>query len=156
MATTRSRSRSRAWWLALLLLLPAIPAGAADEDVISATVERFFGAWNRHDGKAMAELFDEDSDYGDPSGKIAKGRREVEKAFITDQNERMVATIVTRETFDPRPIGQGLASVDSDFMLQGELDGGKQLSAGRQRAFFILRKKAGAWVILSLRRWPLK
>src|SRR5262245_39048085 len=67
----------------LLLYLAAVPAfgQGADEKDIRAIGSQLQQAWNKTDAKMLADLFLTDGDYVSSTGRTARGRAEVEKAF---------------------------------------------------------------------------
>ena len=73
--------------LAALTMIAATSSLAADdkprteEMAIRQRTQAFGEAWNRHDGKALAAFFTDDGDLIDPSGRLARGRDQVEKFF---------------------------------------------------------------------------
>lgn len=68
--------------LTLSVTLPATTsADTSDEEAIRARAMQFPDAWNKHDAKAMVELWADDGDFVDPFGQAAQGKDAVEKLF---------------------------------------------------------------------------
>ena len=67
----------------MLLYLSAVPAFSQSEDErdIRAIGSQLQQAWNKADAKMLADLFLTDGDYVSSTGRTARGRAEVEKAF---------------------------------------------------------------------------
>jgi uncharacterized protein (TIGR02246 family) len=55
----------------------ATEAHSADKNAIQAILEAFVVAWNKHDMKAMSELFSEDSDFVVVTAQHLRGRQEI-------------------------------------------------------------------------------
>ena len=74
----------RVFILTALALLASVPilASPAIEAEIKARADEFAAAWNKHDTKAMADMWSTDGDLINPYGRVAKGRAEVEKLFL--------------------------------------------------------------------------
>jgi hypothetical protein len=51
-------------------LLVMAQTAETDEAAIRAVMDRFMGAWNRHDAKAFAAVFSEDADFTDWRGEF--------------------------------------------------------------------------------------
>lgn len=64
--------------VAVLGSVQAQQAGQEDQEAIRRVIAAFPDAWNRHDMKAVAQLFAEDADFVVVTGKLLGGRREIE------------------------------------------------------------------------------
>ena len=76
--------------------LAQAPASAADEKDIRSIGTQIQDAWNKADARMLADLWLTDGDYISSTGRTARGRAEVEKAFSLDDQLRNVNGIMDR------------------------------------------------------------
>ena len=74
--------RTTLFLVTCMAFLAACPAGAAethsaDRRAIQAILDAFTVAWNKHDMKAMSELFREDADFVVVTAQHLRGRQEI-------------------------------------------------------------------------------
>jgi ketosteroid isomerase-like protein len=62
----------------LPLTLRCQTKGEIDPQAVTAVIDRFMDAWNRHDAKAFAAVFSEDADFTNWRGEGASGRSKIE------------------------------------------------------------------------------
>jgi uncharacterized protein (TIGR02246 family) len=65
---------------------PQLQGTPQDEQAIRTATREFVAAWNRNDVSALAACFATDGDLIDPSGRIGRGRGEVERILKEEQN----------------------------------------------------------------------
>lgn len=143
--------------LALVLSLSAARASAqvgtaADEKDLRSISAQIQEAWNRADAKMMGDLFLTDGDYVSSTGRTARGRAEVEKAFAQQwsgvyKGTRIVPTVTT-----VRFVRRDVAIVDGGFEVTGMRDAaGKVLSTRSGLSTIVAARKGDRWYIAALR-----
>jgi hypothetical protein len=65
---------------------------AADEKDVRAIAAQFREAWNKSDGRMLADLFLTDGDYVSSTGRTARGRAEVDVTGMRDGSGRTLGT----------------------------------------------------------------
>src|ERR1022692_4288501 len=93
-----------------------------DQQEITAVVDQFMDAWNRHDAKAFAAVFAEDADFTNWRGTGASGRSKIEEFHAP-----MFATIFKNShqaytSIKIRFIRAEVAAVDVHWEMTGVLD----------------------------------
>jgi uncharacterized protein (TIGR02246 family) len=140
----------------MVLFLLALPVLAqsqtADEKDIRAIAAQLQEAWNRHDAKMLADLFLTDGDYVSSTGRTARGRPEVEKAFAQQWSGLYKGTKITVTTTTVHFIRKDVAVADGAFDITGMRDGsGKVLGARSGMSSIVAAKKGDRWYIAALR-----
>lgn len=136
--------------LAALPLLAQSPT--ADEKDIRAIAAQLQDAWNKHDAKMLGDLFLTDGDYVSSTGRTARGRNEVEKAFASQWAGLYKGTKITVTTTTVHFIRKDVAIADGAFDITGMRDGsGKVLGARSGLSSIIAAKKGDRWYIAALR-----
>ncbi len=142
----------------VLLLLPAralSQAGrptAGDEKDLRSIGAQLEGAWNKEDPKMMADLFLTNGDYVSSTGRSARGREEVARAFAQQwaglyKGTRIRVTVTTVQF-----VRGDVAIVDGAFDVTGMKDAsGKTLSARSGLATVVAAKKGKRWYVAALR-----
>ena len=127
-------------------------SSAADEKDIRSISAQVQDAWNKADPKMMGDLFLTDGDYVSSTGRTARGRAEVEKAFAQQwggvYRGTKIAVTVTTVHF----IRKDVAIVDGAFDVAGMKDAsGKVLSARSGLSTIVASRKGERWYIAALR-----
>jgi len=143
--------------LALLLSLAVVEVraqtpNAADEKDIRAISGQLQDAWNKADARMLADLFLTDGDYISSTGRTARGRNEVEKAFAQQwagiYRKTRIAVTITAVRFVRRDV----AIVDGAFDVSGMKDAaGKVLPARNGLSTIVAVKKGERWYVAALR-----
>jgi uncharacterized protein (TIGR02246 family) len=141
---------------ALVLCLFAGPAlaqsTAADEKDIRSIAAQFQDAWNKTDAKMLADLFLTDGDYVSSTGRTARGRAEVEKAFALQWAGIYKKTKITVTTTTVQFVRKDVAIVDGVFEVTGMKDpSGKALGARSGLSTIVALKKGDRWYVAALR-----
>jgi len=143
--------------LALVVSLTAVGVraqapDAADEKDVRAISGQLQDAWNRADPRMLADLFLTDGDYISSTGRTARGRDEVEKAFAQQwagiYKKTKIAVTVTAVRFVRRDV----AILDGAFDVSGMKDAaGKVLPARSGLSTIVAVKKGDRWYVAALR-----
>ena len=128
-------------------------AVAQDETAaVRKTAADFSAAWNRHDAKAMADMFVEDGDIINPFGRVAKGRAEVEKLFQDEHATVMKGTTFNLTKVEVRMLGAGTAVVDWEVELVGmHGPAGAALPPLKHHVAVVEVKKGDRWLAAAVR-----
>ncbi len=140
----------------LALFVAAVPAlgqsPTADEKDIRAIAMQVQEAWNRRDAKMLADLFLTDGDYVSSTGRTARGRAEVEKAFALQWGGVYKGTRITVTTTTVHFIRKDIAIADGAFDITGMRDAsGKVLGERSGLSSIVAAKKGNRWYIAALR-----
>ena len=134
---------------------PALGQGTpADEAAIMRVAEQFPPAWAKSDAKALAALYTADADYVSSTGLMARGRAEIEKAYITQMSGAYKGTSLKNATTNIRFLKPDIAITNGTFEVTGLRGPGGQEAAPRKGInTSILVKQNGQWLITALRAW---
>jgi uncharacterized protein (TIGR02246 family) len=140
-------------FLALLFLLPAAsPAQADDEKDIRTIGAQIQSAWNKADPKEMADLFLTDGDYISSTGRSARGRDELQKAFAAQWSGIYKGTKLSHTLTNVRFLRKDVAMADGAFEIAGMRDpSGKLLPTRSGLSTVIAAKKGERWYVAGLR-----
>lgn len=72
-------------------------AGGKDDAAVLKVHEDFAASWSKGDYKALAGAFADDADLISPFGRAAKGRAEIEKAYMEEQTGPLKGTHFTSD-----------------------------------------------------------
>jgi uncharacterized protein (TIGR02246 family) len=146
----------RARFLPLLLVI--LPAAALlaqssqdDRDVreIGAQVQE---AWNKSDAKLLAALWLTDGDYISSTGRTARGRDEVEKAFAEQWGGIYKGTKIAHTLTNVHFLRKDVAVADGAFEVSGMRDAsGKVLGSRSGLSTIVAARKGTRWYIAALR-----
>jgi uncharacterized protein (TIGR02246 family) len=119
---------------------------------IQTLFSNFAAAWDKHDAKAMASLFAEDSDLINPAGRMANGKHEIEKLFQDEHSSRFKSSKMNMTISRVRNLTPDIAIVTDNCEVSGVNDP----SANGPRTFqsvatFVLQNERGTWRIVSAR-----
>ncbi len=142
--------------LALALFLSAVSVlsqpTAADEKDIRSIGAQVQDAWNKADPKMMGDLFLTDGDYVSSTGRTARGRAEVEKAFAQQWASVYKGTKITVTVTTVQFVRRDVAVVDGAFEVTGMKDAsGRTLSARSGLSTIVASKKGSRWYIAAMR-----
>jgi uncharacterized protein (TIGR02246 family) len=140
--------------LAMAIASTASLAGAAPdtggEAQVRARCQEFAAAWNRHDPKAMAGFWAPDGDLINPSGRMAKGRVDVEKLFSDEQAGVMKGTTFTITGMTVRLLEPDIAVTDWDVEISGmQSSDGTAIPVLKAHVNSVMMKKSGQWWVVA-------
>ena len=138
-----------------LMVAPAWGQGTpADEAAIRKAMDQFPPAWAKGDAKSLAALYTTDADYVSSTGLMAKGRAEIEKAYVTQFSGVYKGTTLKNATTNVRFLTPDIAIINGTFEVTG-LRGpdGKEAPPRKGINTSILVKQNGQWLITALRAW---
>ncbi len=143
--------------LAMLVCALAAPAlaqnaSAADESDVRALAAQLQQAWNKADAKMLADLFLTDGDYVSSTGRTARGRAEVEKAFAQQWAGIYKGTKIAITMTTVHFIRKDVAIADGAFDVTGMKDpGGKAVGTRSGLSTLVAAKKGDRWYVAALR-----
>jgi uncharacterized protein (TIGR02246 family) len=138
-----------------LMVTPAWGQGTpADEAAIRKIADQFALAWGKGDAKSLAALYTTDADYVSSTGLMAKGRAEIEKAYITQLSGVYKGTTLKNAITNVRFLKPDVAITNGTFEVTG-LRGpdGKEAPPRKGININVLVKQNGQWLITALRAW---
>jgi uncharacterized protein (TIGR02246 family) len=144
-------------WIPFLLLFLASSVAAAqtsadDEKDVRAIGRQLQDAWNKGDARMLADSFLTDGDYIGSTGRTARGRAEVEKAFASQWSGIYKGTKLTHTVTSVRFVRRDVAIADGAFDITGMRDsGGKPLGTRSGLSTLIAVKKGDRWYVAALR-----
>ena len=140
-------------WLCVLIafIVPTLQAGgsddARDEAAVRELVDRLTVAYNRHDAKAMAALFEPEADI--VSINTYRGPAGIEM-FFSGMNGDPIES--PSKTVPLRFLTKDIAIIDMDLELLGMRGSdGKPLPTMKFHAAFIAKKIKDKWLFTALR-----
>jgi uncharacterized protein (TIGR02246 family) len=145
---------------AICIVLPLALNGWAeagsDEKAIHEVMDRFVGAWNRHDAKAFAAVFTEDADFTNWRGVGASGRAKIEEfhalIFATIFNKSVLKYTDIKIRF-ARP---DVAAVDVHWDMTGAVDAhGNPVPERFGLLSLVMTRDAGTWQIAVMHNLDL-
>jgi len=120
------------------------------EAQVRARCQEFAAAWNRHDAKAMAGFWAPDGDLINPSGRMAKGRADVEKLFTDEQAGVMKGTTFTITGMTVRLLEPDIAVADWDVEISGmQSPEGTAMPVLKTHVNSVMMKKSGQWWVVA-------
>lgn len=139
----------------LLLFLPAaalLAQPAQDDRDIRELGTQVQEAWNKSDAKLLAALWLTDGDYVSSTGRTARGRDEVEKAFAEQWGGIYKGTKIAHTLTNVRFLRKDVAIADGAFEIAGMRDAsGKVLGSRSGLSTIVAAKKGTRWYIAALR-----
>jgi uncharacterized protein (TIGR02246 family) len=140
--------------LAVVFLFAGPAPKQSNETEIQKRLDEFAAAWNAHDAKAMAALFAADADVMNPTGRMSKGRAEIEANYETDHTTGInrMATFKMTGPASIRFIEPEIALVDVDADVTGAMNpDGSMDAARRSHITRVMKKSGGKWWIVASR-----
>ena len=153
MRTFERRARASSLFLFFFVPAAAILAQSAQDDRdirgLGAQVQE---AWNKSDAKLLAALWLTDGDYVSSTGRTARGRDEVEKAFAEQWGEIYKGTKIAHTLTNVRFLRKDVAIADGAFEVSGMRDAaGKVLGSRSGLSTIVAVKKGTRWYVAALR-----
>src|SRR5262245_6253858 len=108
---------------AVFLLSAAAVAQSSDEKDIRTIGAQIQSAWNKSDAKEMADLFLTDGDYVSSTGRTARGRDELQRAFAAQWAGIYKGTKLSHTLTNVRFLRKDVAIADGAFEITGMRDG---------------------------------
>ena len=125
---------------------------AADDKDIRIMGTQFQDAWNKADPKLLSGLWLADGDYVSSTGRTARGRAEVEKAFQSQWKGVYKGTKLAHTLTNVHFLRPDVAIADGAFEISGMRDAaGKFLPTRSGLSTFIAVKKGSRWYVAGLR-----
>ncbi len=139
---------------ALMMLLLISSAGFGEEPgavVVGEVVNQFSDAWNRHDAKALANLYTDDADFVNVIGLWWRGRNEIQNEHAKLHEGRMKTTTVTTASPVIRMLSPKVAIAHARWELRGDAGapGWKVGEVRRGILTHVLVKRDGVWRITA-------
>ena len=138
-----------------LMVAPAWGQGTpADEAAIRKVTEQFPPAWAKSDAKSLAALYTTDADYVSSTALTAKGRVEIEKAYVTQFSGVYKGTSLKTATTNVRFLKPDIAITNGTFEVTGiRGPDGRDAPPRMGMSTSVLVKQNGQWLITALRAW---
>ena len=138
----------------VLGILFSLPVLASTESEVRARADEFVAAWNKHDSKAMADLWATDGDLINPAGRAAKGRAEVEKLFRDEHGTVMKKSTYKNVSSSVRVVEPELALGDWDVEISGMVGpDGAAAPVQKTHVNSLMKKASGKWWIVAARAY---
>lgn len=135
------------------MVTPALAQGTpADEAAIIKAAEQFPAAWAKGDAKALAALFTADADYVSSTGLMARGRAEIEKAYMTQLSGVYKGTSLKNANTNIRFLKPDVAISNGTFEIAGVRGPDGKVAPPRSGTVTsVVVKQNGQWLITALR-----
>ena len=146
--------RARTLLLSLFVLPAAVLLGqsAQDDRDIRGLGSQVQEAWNKSDAKLLAALWLTDGDYVSSTGRTARGREEVEKAFAEQWSGIYKGTKIAHTLTNVRFLRKDVAVADGAFEVSGMRDAsGKVIGSRSGLSTIVAARKGTRWYIAALR-----
>ena len=135
-----------------LVAVPVLAQSSTDEKDIRAIASQLQDAWNKADAKMLGDLFLTDGDYVSSTGRTARGRAEVEKAFAQQWAGVYKGTKITVTVTTVHFVRKEIAIADGAFDVTGMRDpSGKALGLRSGLSTIVAAKKGDRWYVAALR-----
>ena len=135
----------------LLFAVPAFAQSSDDKDIraIGAQIQ---SSWNKADAKEIADLFLTDGDYISSTGRTARGRDELQKAFAAQWSGVYKGTKLSHTLTNVRFLRKDVAIADGAFEITGMRDSnGKLMPTRSGLSTVIAARKGERWYVAALR-----
>ena len=137
---------------AILLFSAAALAQSSDDKDIRAIGAQIQSSWNKADAKEMADLFLTDGDYISSTGRTARGRDELQKAFAAQWSGVYKGTKLSHTLTNVRFLRKDVAIADGAFEITGMRDSnGKLMPTRSGLSTVIAARKGERWYVAALR-----
>jgi len=137
---------------AVLLFSAAALAQSSDDKDIRAIGAQIQSSWNKADAKEMADLFLTDGDYISSTGRTARGRDELQKAFAAQWSGVYKGTKLSHTLTNVRFLRKDVAIADGAFEITGMRDSsGKLMPTRSGLSTVIAARKGERWYVAALR-----
>lgn len=128
------------------------PGTAEDEATIRQRRQAAVAAWNRHDSKAIAELFAADVDRVRSNGTYYSGRTEVEKSFADTLGGVDKNATLKEESSNVRFLTPDVALLEIVVVITDKASG----TVLREHNTMVYVKRGGSWVTAAIRTTPIR
>ena len=136
----------------LLLFSAAALAQSSDDKDIRAIGAQIQSSWNKADAKEMADLFLTDGDYISSTGRTARGRDELQRAFAAQWSGVYKGTKLSHTLTNVRFLRKDVAIADGAFEITGMRDSsGKLMPTRSGLSTVIAARKGERWYVAALR-----
>lgn len=125
---------------------------AEDEAAIRQRRQAAVAAWNKHDSKAIAELFATDVDRVRSNGSYYSGRTEVEKSFADTLGGVDKNATLKEESSTVRFVTSDVALLEIVVAITDNSSG----MVLREHNTMIYVKRGGSWVTVGIRTTPIR
>ena len=125
---------------------------AADDQAIKDRIDAFQAAWNKHDAKAMTDVFTDDGTLVNPFGATANGHDEILKLFTEEQAHPFKESTYSASEVKVQMVTPDVAVADSTGNITGLV--GKDGSASPDfphHVSYVFVKKDGKWMCSAAR-----
>jgi uncharacterized protein (TIGR02246 family) len=117
-------------------------------------LDKFSGAWNVHDGKAMAATYENTGTFINPAGHVAKGKTAIQDLFIDEQAGMLKDTTHAELIEQTRMMGKNAALVDVAIQVTGmKAADGSALPVQNFHGVYLMKRKnedkKAPWKILD-------
>jgi len=135
---------------------PSNVGGMRGDQEAEALIRKLYGQfqaeWNKHDGKALSDMWTIDGDHVEPDGTVAKGRHEVEALLSKQHGSIFKESKLDLQINDVWFLTRDMALVDGDYTLSGAvLPDGTAIPAREGHVTSVLMKERGTWWIAASR-----
>ncbi len=129
-----------------------IASDAVSENAIRTMYDAFAVAWNKHDTKALTEMWAIDGDHGEPDGHHANGREEILDLFTKQHGSVFKTTVLSLGIEDVWFLAQNVALVDGTYAISGIVaPDGTQVPPRKGNITSVLMNEGGKWSIVASR-----
>jgi uncharacterized protein (TIGR02246 family) len=152
MRTFERRTRTLRLFLLFLPAAALLAQSAQDDRDIRELGAQVQEAWNKSDAKLLAALWLTDGDYVSSTGRTARGRDEVEKAFAEQWAGIYKGTKIAHTLTSVRFLRKDVAIADGAFEISGMRDAsGKVLGSRSGLSTIVAARKGTRWYVAALR-----
>ena len=120
-----------------------------DEQAIRNLTTELTTAWNRNDANALAALYAQDADLIDPSGRVARGRTEVEKLVKEAHGGPLKGTRISLPKTHVRFLKPDIAIADYDFEIANMRGADGKQATLKGIVTCVLQKTGEKWQIAA-------
>jgi uncharacterized protein (TIGR02246 family) len=119
---------------------------------VRTLTDQFVAAWNKHDTVALAAIWTEDGDHGEPDGRTVHGRAEIQKLFALEHGSVFKKSELNLVVERVRLVSDDVAVADGTYELFNATDPAGR-AIGTRTGYFIniLVKKGGVWKVSASR-----
>ena len=126
-------------------------ATGSPEEAIRQQVDEFVNAWNKHDARAMAQVYTDDADLINPSGRIAKNKREIETLFRDEHSNAFKDSHMKVRPSGVRLLAPEIALGEYEFEVTGVKDPTGKVTTLQGHLTDVFKKQGNAWMVAASR-----
>lgn len=112
---------------------------------VDSVLEAMLAAWNRHDMRAMGELFTEDADFVNVLGMRFRSRNEIETAHRELHKERFAQTQIRQLDASVAYLSDDIAMAHVRWEMTGDLATNGKIRRGTMT--HVVVRKGGRWYL---------